>query len=89
MTELDKQLTEIIKQWRQAAQGTRHEALGIVNLRAQGHLYGMSDGLELAADQIEKLLRLQKNRYLSDIFIFKSVSLRTSIDPWASSLARK
>ena len=56
MTELKQKLLEIIVQWRRTSRSTRREVLGIPNLLARGHMQGMSDGLELAANDIDEVV---------------------------------
>jgi len=56
MTELKQKLIQITEQWRRTARSARQEVLGIQNLLARGHMQGMSDGLELAADDIDHVV---------------------------------
>ena len=56
MTELKQKLFEITDNWRRTARKTRIVAEEIPNLLARGHMHGMSDGLDLAADDVEKVI---------------------------------
>lgn len=42
--------------WRRTAQNTRRTALDALDPLEVGHMHGMSDGLDLAADDIDALL---------------------------------
>jgi hypothetical protein len=56
MTELKQKLFKVTAQWRRTAQNTRGAAKDIPNLLARGHMHGMSDGLDVAADDVEGVL---------------------------------
>ncbi len=56
MTELKQKLFEITDNWRRTARKTRIVAKEIPNLLARGHMHGMSDGLDVAADDIDKII---------------------------------
>jgi hypothetical protein len=56
MTELKQKLFKVTQQWRRTAINTRIAAAEIPNLLARGHMHGMSDGLDLAADDVEDTL---------------------------------
>jgi hypothetical protein len=56
MNNLRLQLVKITTQWRLTAQKTRLVAEEIPNLLARGHMHGVSDGLDVAADDIDGLL---------------------------------
>jgi hypothetical protein len=53
---LKRELVKITTQWRLTAQKTRVAAGEIPNLLARGHMHGVSDGLDVAADDIDGLL---------------------------------
>jgi len=56
MTELKQKLLMITKRWRRTALNTRLEAPDIPNLLARGHMHGLSDGLDLAAEDVEAVV---------------------------------
>ena len=56
MIELKLKLFEVTELWRRTAISTRLAAEDVPNLLARGHMHGMSDGLDLAADDIEGAL---------------------------------
>jgi hypothetical protein len=51
-----RELVKITTQWRLTAKKTRLIAGEIPNLSARGHMHGVSDGLDVAADDIAGLL---------------------------------
>jgi hypothetical protein len=53
---LKRELVKITTQWRLTARSTRVVAEEIPNLLARGHMHGVSDGLDVAADDIDGLL---------------------------------
>jgi len=53
---LKRELVKITTQWRLTAQNTRVVAGELPNLLARGHMHGVSDGLEVAADDIDGIL---------------------------------
>nr|AUN37631.1 hypothetical protein [uncultured bacterium] len=56
MIEFRLKLLEMANLWRKTAQSTRGTAPEIPDLLARGHMHGLSDGLDLAADDIDKFL---------------------------------
>ena len=56
MIELKLKLFKVTEQWRRTAISTRLAAEDVPNLLARGHMHGMSDGLDLAAEDIEGAL---------------------------------
>ena len=56
MTELKQKLFKVTKQWRRTARSTRGAAKDVPNLLARGHMHGMSDGLDVAADDVAELV---------------------------------
>ncbi len=56
MTNLKLDLHKLTEKWRLTGQKTRIAAVEIPNLLARGHMHGMSDGLDVAADDVENLL---------------------------------
>jgi hypothetical protein len=56
MIALKIQLRKLTKNWRQLAGKSRLASDEIPNLLARGHMQGLSDGLEVAADDIDNLL---------------------------------
>ena len=56
MIEFRLKLLKIANLWRKTAQSTRVTAPEIPDMLARGHMHGLSDGLDLAADDIEKFL---------------------------------
>ena len=56
MTELKQKLFKVTEQWRRTAINTRFAAKEIPNLLARGHMHGMSDGLDVAADDIDEVV---------------------------------
>ena len=59
MTELKQKLFKVTEQWRRTARSTRFATKEIPNLLARGHMHGLSDGLDVAADDIEAVLDKQ------------------------------
>jgi hypothetical protein len=51
-----RELVKITTQWRLTAKKTRVVAGEIPNLLARGHMHGVSDGLDVAADDVDDLL---------------------------------
>jgi hypothetical protein len=60
MTELKQKLYKVTEQWRRTARSTSVAAREIPNLLARGHMHGMSDGLNLAANDVEDTMSEQK-----------------------------
>ena len=56
MIEFKLKLLEMTKLWRKTAWTTRGTAIQVPDLIARGHMHGLSDGLDLAADDIENLI---------------------------------
>lgn len=56
MFNLRRELGKITAQWRLTAQKTRLVAEEIPNLLARGHMHGVSDGLDVAAEDIDGML---------------------------------
>ena len=56
MTDLIQELRRLTEKWRSTGQKTRTAATEIPNLLARGHMHGMSDGFDLAADDVDSLL---------------------------------
>ncbi|MEO8392197.1 MAG: hypothetical protein ABI700_04315 [Chloroflexota bacterium] len=56
MTELKQKLFKVTEQWRRTARSTRVAAEEIPNLLARGHMHGLSDGLDVAADEIDDVV---------------------------------
>jgi len=56
MTELKQKLFKVTQRWRRTAINSRIAAKQIPNLLARGHMHGMSDGLEVAADNIDEVV---------------------------------
>ncbi len=56
MVELKQELRKLAKKWRATGQKSRLAAVEIPNLLARGHMHGMSDGLDVAADDVDMLL---------------------------------
>jgi len=56
MTELKRMLFEVTDNWRRTARKTRIASEEIPNLLARGHMHGMSDGLDVAADDVDKVI---------------------------------
>ena len=57
MVNLREPLSAATAKWRRTAQKSRLEAEEISNLLARGHMHGISDGLDLAADDVDAILR--------------------------------
>lgn len=53
---LKLELRKLTEKWRSMGKQTRDAAVEIPNLLARGHMHGMSDGLDVAADDVETLL---------------------------------
>ena len=51
-----RELVKIATKWRLTAKKTRVIAEEIPNLLARGHMHGVSDGLDVAADDVDGLL---------------------------------
>jgi hypothetical protein len=56
MIDLIQELRKLTEKWRSTGQKTRGAATEIPNLLARGHMHGMSDGLNVAADDVDSLL---------------------------------
>ena len=56
MKNLTLELRKLTEKWRATGQKTRLAAVEIPNLLARGHMHGMSDGFDVAADDVEMLL---------------------------------
>jgi len=56
MIDLIQELRKLTEKWRATGQKTRDAATEIPNLLAQGHMHGLSDGLDVAADDVDSLL---------------------------------
>ncbi len=56
MIDLVQELRKLTEKWRVTGQKTRDAAVEIPNLLARGHMHGMSDGLDVAADDVDTLL---------------------------------
>ena len=56
MIDLIQELRKLTEKWRSTGQKTRTAATEIPNLLARGHMHGMSDGFDLAADDVDNLL---------------------------------
>lgn len=56
MAQLKQSLDTLTEKWRSTGSKTRLAVTGISNLLARGHMIGLSDGLDLAADDVKKLL---------------------------------
>ena len=56
MTRLKLDLHKLTEKWRLTGEKTRIVAAEIPNLLARGHMHGMSDGLDVAADDVDELL---------------------------------
>ena len=61
MMDLIQELRKLTEKWRSTGQKTRSAATEIPNLLARGHMHGMSDGLDVAADDVDILLDLDKS----------------------------
>ena len=49
-------LRKLTEKWRSTSEKTRVAAVEIPNLLARGHMHGMSDGLDVAADDVDTLI---------------------------------
>ncbi len=56
MIKLKLDLRTLAERWRSTGRKTRLASLDITHLMARGHMNGMSDGLDLAADDVDTLL---------------------------------
>ena len=56
MVDLILELRRLTEKWRSTGDKAREVADELPNLLARGHLHGMSDGLDVAADDVDKLL---------------------------------
>ena len=56
MVNLELRLRNLTAKWRTTGHKTKIVAIEIPNLLARGHMHGMSDGLILAADEVDELL---------------------------------
>lgn len=57
MIDFKNRLIKITTQWRLTARKTRVVAEEIPNLLARGHMHGVSDGLNVAADDVDGILK--------------------------------
>lgn len=57
MIDFKNKLIKITTHWRMTARKTRIVADEIPNLLARGHMHGVSDGLDIAADDLDVLLK--------------------------------
>ncbi len=55
MIDLISELRKLTEKWRSTGQKTREASAEIPNLLARGHMHGMSDGFDLAADDVDTL----------------------------------
>ena len=56
MIDLMQELHKLTEKWRSTGLKARDAATEIPNLLARGHMHGMSDGLDVAADDVDMLL---------------------------------
>ena len=56
MIDLIEELRRLTEKWRLTGDKTRTAAVEIPNLLARGHMHGLSDGMDLAADDVDALL---------------------------------
>ena len=56
MIDLILELRKLTEKWSSTGQITRVAAVEIPNLLARGHMHGISDGLDVAADDVDILL---------------------------------
>ncbi len=56
MIDFIQQLRKLTEKWRLTGQQARESAVDIPNLLARGHLHGVSDGLDVAAEDVDLLL---------------------------------
>jgi hypothetical protein len=56
MVEIKEKIFKITQRWRRTAINTRDVAKEMPNLLARGHMHGLSDGLIVAADEIDEAL---------------------------------
>lgn len=56
MIDLKQALRKLTERWRSTGQKTRDTAVEIPNLLARGHMHGMGDGLDVAAEDVDALL---------------------------------
>lgn len=56
MTNFQQSLHILTEKWRLTGKRTRVIAAQTTNVVARGHMNGLSDGLDLAADDVQKLL---------------------------------
>ena len=56
MSKFKFDLRILAEKWRHSSRKTRIASVEITNLLSRGHMYGMSDGLDLAASDVDKLL---------------------------------
>ena len=56
MIDLIAELRKLTENWRLTGEKTRVAAVEIPNLLARGHMHGLSDGMDLAADDVDALL---------------------------------
>jgi hypothetical protein len=56
MVDFKVELRKLTGKWRITGEKTRIAAEEIPNLLARGHMHGLSDGLDVAADDVDTLL---------------------------------
>ncbi len=56
MGNINLELRKLTEKWRMAGQKARVVAMEITNLTARGHMVGLSDGLDVAAADVDTLL---------------------------------
>jgi hypothetical protein len=56
MMNLKVELHKLTEKWRSTGQKARLASVEIPNLLARGHMHGMSDGFDVAADDVDTLL---------------------------------
>jgi hypothetical protein len=56
MSDFEVKLRKLTGKWRLTGEKTRMAAAEITNPMARGHMHGMSDGLDVAADDIDTLM---------------------------------
>jgi hypothetical protein len=55
-TPLELKLRTLTKHWRQTGEKVRVVAMDMPHMLARGHMHGMSDGLDVAAEDVDKIL---------------------------------
>lgn len=56
MSDYTRALSILIEKWRSTGLKTRRAAVDTPNLLIRGHMHGVGDGLDIAADDVEKLM---------------------------------